>query len=335
VSAVDSAPTGAASHGGVRAWLGRHRAIVTSYAIALVLFVAGTLHSLDFAAPSQLKTMLIYASFIGIIGLGQTLCILTGGIDLSVPWTLTGAAVLTSVLTSKGHPLGGTIVLVLVLAAVVGTINGLGVAYAGVPPIIMTLGMNGALQGLLLVYTNGGISANPPRQLTEFVLGNMLGLPTQLWIWAVVIVLGCALLSLTTFGRRLYAIGTNRRAAELAGIRVRRTLVVPYVLSALGAAVTGLLLMGFTGQAFLSMGDPYLFSSAVAVAVGGASILGGSGHYAGTIGGALVLTLVASLLPLFSLGTAWLQIAYGLILLATVYAASLHLTRKKRSNTDA
>ncbi|MDW5596940.1 ABC transporter permease [Conexibacter stalactiti] len=315
--------------------LARHRTVLTAYAIALLLFAVGTLHSLDFAAPSQLKTMLVYASFIGIIGLGQTLCILTGGIDLSVPWTLTGAAVLTSVMTAEGRPLGVAIALVLALALVVGLLNGIGVAYAGVPPIIMTLGMNGALQGLLLVYTDGGISANPPQGLTDFVLGDTLGLPTQLWIWAAVIALGCALLSLTTFGRRLYAIGANRRAAELAGVRARRVLVAPYVISALGAAVTGLLVMGFTGQAFLTMGDPYLFSSAVAVAVGGASILGGSGHYAGTVAGALVLTLVASLLPLFSLGTAWLQIAYGLILLAAVYAAGLNVTRKKRGSPDA
>jgi ribose transport system permease protein len=278
--------------------------------------------------------MLVYAAFIGIIGLGQTLCILTGGIDLSVPWTLTGAAVLTSVLTADGHPMGGVIVLVLALAVVVGLFNGLGVAYAGVPPIIMTLGMNGALQGLLLVYTDGGISSNPPEALTRFVTGQALGVPTLVWIWIVVIFIGWGLLSLTTFGRRLYAIGTNRRAAQLAGVRVRRTLVVPYVISAVGAAGTGLLLMGFTGQAFLTMGDPYLFSSAVAVAVGGASILGGSGNYIGTVGGALVLTLVASLLPLFSLGTAWLSIAYGVILLATVYAASLNLSRRRSTTED-
>jgi ribose transport system permease protein len=310
--------------------LARNRAIVTSFAIAAVLFAVGTIHSLDFAGIDQIRTMLIYAAFIGIIGFGQTLCILTGGIDLSVPWMLTGAAVLTSVLTSDGHPLGGVIALVLVLAIVVGTINGVGVAYAGVPPIIMTLGMNGALQGLLLVYTSGGISSNPPDDLTRFVTGRALGVPTLVWIWLVVIAVGAVTLSATTFGRRLYAIGTNRRAAELAGLRVRRTLVIPYVVSAVGAALTGLLLMGFTGQAFLSMGDPYLFSSAVAVAVGGASILGGSGHYAGTVGGALVLTLVASLLPLFSLGTAWLQIAYGIILLGTVYAASLRVSRRRR-----
>jgi ribose transport system permease protein len=309
--------------------LSRNRAIVTSFVIAAVLFLVGTIHSLDFAGLNQIRTMLVYAAFIGIIGLGQTLCILTGGIDLSVPWTLTGAAVLTSVLTADGHPMGLVILLVIALAVVVGLLNGLGVAYAGVPPIIMTLGMNGALQGLLLVYTDGGISSNPPQALTNFVTGMWLGVPTLVWIWIVVIFVGWGLLSLTTFGRRLYAIGTNRRASQLAGVRVRRTLVIPYVVSAVGAAGTGLLLMGFTGQAFLTMGDPYLFSSAVAVAVGGASILGGSGNYIGTVGGALVLTLVASLLPLFSLGTAWLSIAYGVILLVTVYAASLNLSRRR------
>jgi ribose transport system permease protein len=259
-----------------------------------------------------------------VIGLGQTLCILTGGIDLSVPATLTGAAVMTTVLTDGANDgLVGAVALVMAGAVVVGLLNGLGVAYAGVPPIIMTLGMSGAVAGLILVSSDGGVTPAPPAEIGEFVNGSALGVPTPVVIWLAVLGLGVFILSGTTLGRRLYAIGNNARAAELAGIRVRRTLVMPYVISALGAAATGLLLLGFTGQAFLSMGDPYLFASAAAVAVGGASILGGSGHYVGTVAGALVLTLVASLLPLFDLGTAWLQIAYGVILLVTVYIATL------------
>jgi ribose transport system permease protein len=136
------------------------------------------------------------------------------------------------------------------------------------------------------------------------------------------------LLTWTTFGRKLYAIGTNATAAYLAGVKVRRVLVVPYVISAVGGALTGVLLFGYLGQAFVNMGDDYLFSSAVAVAVGGASILGGNGHYIGTVAGAIVLTLIAGLLPLFSLGTAALQISYGVILLATVFFASVRLTRR-------
>ena len=304
-------------------YLRRHQPIVLSYVIVLVLFVAGTVHSSDFASSNHIRDILIQASFIGIAGLGQTLCILTGGIDLSVPWTLTGSAVLTSVLANgQTSRLPWIIALVVGLAILVGLFNGIGVAYAGVPPIIMTLGTNGALQGLLLVYTNGGFSSTPPRALTTFVTGNTLGVPTDLLIWGFVILLGIILLSWTTFGRRLYAIGTNRTAAYLAGVPVKRVLVIPYVVSAVGAALSGLLVMGYNGQAFLSMGDPYLFTSAVAVAVGGASILGGQGHYIGTVAGALILTLVAAILPLFGLATADIQISYGVILLLTVLLAS-------------
>jgi len=109
---------------------------------------------------------------------------------------------------------------------------------------------------------------------------------------------------------------------------VRRVLLVPYIVSAIGGAFTGVLLLGFLGEAFVNIGDEYLFSSAVAVAVGGASILGGSGHYIGTVAGAIILTLIAANLQLLSLGTAALQISYGLILLGTVYLAGLRLGRR-------
>jgi ribose transport system permease protein len=222
------------------------------------------------------------------------------------------------------------------LAILVGLVNGIGVAYVGVPPIIMTLGMNGALQGLLLVYTNGGISSSPPQGFVNAVTDQILGIPVILLCWVAVAVIAVVLLSSTTFGRRLYAVGTNASAARLAGVRVRRVLLVPYVASALGASLAGLLLMGFTGQAFLTMGDPYLFTGAVAVAVGGTSILGGSGHYVGTIAGALILTLVSALLPLFWTSAAGVQIADGVILLGAVYAAGRRarqagLGRRRRS----
>ena len=315
----------------------RYRSTLIAYGLVVVLFVIGSVHSPDFAEWANIRTLLVYGSFIGIIGFGQTLCILTGGIDLSVPWTLTGAAVLSSVLL-KGSDANFPLVCLLVvgLAVLVGLVNGIGVAYVGVPPIIMTLGMNGALQGLLLVYTNGGISSSPPQGFVNAVTDQILGIPVILLCWIAVAVIAVVLLSSTTFGRRLYAVGTNASAARLAGVRVRRVLLVPYVASALGASLAGLLLMGFTGQAFLTMGDPYLFTGAVAVAVGGTSILGGSGHYVGTIAGALILTLVSALLPLFWTSAAGVQIADGVILLGAVYAAGRRarragLGRRRRS----
>ena len=309
--------------------LRRNATIGLAFGLAGVLFLIGTAHSSEFASFNHIRNVLVAASFVGLVGFGQTLCILTGGIDLSIPATVAGGAVLTGYLADQqASRLLWIVPLLVALGLVVGLVNGLGVAYAGVPPIIMTLGMAGALQGLLLIYTNGGRASSPPPELVDFVTGKTFGLSNQILVWAGVTLLATVLLTWTTFGRRLYAVGTNATAAYLAGVKVRRVLVVPYVISAVGGALTGVLLFGYLGQAFVNMGDDYLFSSAVAVAVGGASILGGNGHYIGTVAGAIVLTLIAGLLPLFSLGTAALQISYGVILLATVFFASVRLTRR-------
>jgi ribose transport system permease protein len=305
-------------------FVARNRAILVAYGLVAVLFVAGTVHSIGYASPTNIRSLLIYGSTIGIAAFGQSLCILTGGIDLSIPWTMTGAAVLCAKLGGAGgHGLGLVLLIIAVLAILVGLVNGLTVAFAGVPPIIMTLGTNGALQGLVLVYTNGGGSATAPASLARWLHTDLFGfVPKQVLIWVAVAVLATLILSFGTLGRRLYAVGTNASAAYLAGNNVKRTLVVPYVISALSGAAAGLLLMGFSGGAYFTLGDPYLFATAAAVAVGGASILGGTGHYLGTLAGALTLTLIVSLLTLLDVGQAWLNIAYGLILLLALVIAT-------------
>jgi ribose transport system permease protein len=307
----------------------RNRGILVAYGIVVMLFVAGTIHSIGYADPSNIRSLLIYGSTIGIAGAGQGLCILTGGIDLSIPWTMTGGAVLAAQLShGQTSRLPQVFLLLAGLAIVVGLINGVGVAYGGVPPIIMTLGMNGALQGLVLVYTNGGGSAPAPPSLQHWVTTNWVGIPKQVLIWAVIAVVMSVVLSRGTLGRRLYAIGTNSSAGFLAGNNIRRTLVIPYIVSALCGVLSGILLMAFTGGAYFTLGDPYLFATAAAVAVGGASILGGSGHYLGTVAGALVLTLMVSLLTLLNVGQAWLNIAYGLILLGALLLATPKASRQ-------
>ncbi len=309
--------------------LRRNRSIVLAFLLAGVLFVIGTIQATGFASYEHTRTVLITASFVGLVGFGQTLCMLTGGIDLSIPSNVAGAAVLTAFL-AKGvsDDLIWIIPMVIVFGMIVGLVNGVGVAYAGVPPIIMTLGMNSVIQGLLLIYTNGGFASAAPPGLVNFVDGNTLGISTMLVIWIGVTVFGTVLLTYSVFGRKLYAVGTNPIAALLAGVNIKRVLVIPYVVSGASAALTGVLLLGFLGQAFVNMGDEYLFSSAVAVAVGGASILGGKGHYIGTVAGAIILTLIAANLNLLSLGESAIQISYGLILLATVYLATIQLGRR-------
>lgn len=309
--------------------LTRNSAVVATYAFVVVLFLVGTAVSPAFATIPHIRTLGVLATFIGIVGLGQTLCILTGGVDLSIPQVMTGSAIVLAVVAhgeASRVPLACAIVFGLALG--VGVVNGIGVAYAGVPPIIMTLGANGALQGFTLIYTHGGISTNPPGSLITFAQGDTIGVPSVVLVWLVIIALGVVLLTKTSLGRQLYAVGANRTAARLAGVPVRRVLVFPYVASALGAALAGIFAMGYYGEAYLGLGDPYLFASAVAVVVGGTSVLGGQGGYIGTVAGALLLTVVGALLGLFGLTSAWLDISYGFILLIMVFLAGLQLSSR-------
>jgi ribose transport system permease protein len=141
-------------------------------------------------------------------------------------------------------------------------------------------------------------------------------------IWLVLAIAATLMLSRTAFGRYLYAQGTSATVAEFSGVPTLRVTVLAYTLSGLTAAAAGMLLTGYTAQAYLGMGDPYLFTSIAAVAIGGASILGGSGSYIGTIAGALVLTILTGLLPALNLSNGALLVVYGVVILVTVSLAS-------------
>lgn len=301
----------------------RNRAIMLAYLGMVVLLVLTSIVSPGFLAVAHLRSIVVLAAFIGIVALGQTFVIIGGGIDLSVPWVLNCAAVLMTV-AAKGQdqPLLWVVPALLAAGALAGAVNGLGVAMFGVPPIIMTLAMNVILQGGILVYTGGAPPATAPQMIQFLAVGRIAGIPVILILWMVLTALATVLLSKTAFGRYVYAVGTSATVAEFSGVPVQRTTVLVYTLSGLTAALAGMLLTGYTGQAYLGMGDPYLFTSIAAVAIGGASILGGSGHYIGTIAGAFVLTILTGLLPALNLSNGALLIVYGLVILITVSLSS-------------
>ena len=302
---------------------GTHRGILVAYLATITLLLFTSLVSTGFLAGAHLRSMALLAAFIGIVALGQTFVIIGGGIDLSVPWVLNGAAVFVT-LFAHGHnePLLWAVPLLLVAGALVGMINGLGIEAAGVPPIIMTLAVNVILQGGILICTGGAPTAAAPTALQFLAVGRVGGIPVVLVIWAVLAVTATILLSKTTFGRYLYALGANATVAKYSGVPTLRTVVLSYTLSGFTAALVGMLLTGYSGQAYLGMGDPYLFTSIAAVAIGGTSIMGGSGHYIGTIAGAFLLTILTALLPALNLSSGALQIVYGIVILVTVSLAS-------------
>jgi ribose transport system permease protein len=307
----------------MKAMLARNRAILLAYLGMVVLLLLTSLFSPGFLALGHLRSIAVLAAFVGIVAVGQTFVIIGGGIDLSLPWVLNCAAVLATLLSGgQDAPLIWVIPLLLAAGALIGTINGLGVALFGVPPIIMTLAVNVILQGGILVYTGGAPPGMAPKAIQFLAVGRIASIPVVLFVWAGLATVATLLLSKTAFGRYLYALGTSASVAEFSGVPTLLTSVAAYTISGFTAALAGILLTGYTGQAYLGMGDPFLFTSIAAVAIGGASILGGSGHYVGTIAGAFVLTILTGLLPALNLSNGALLIVYGLVILITVSLAS-------------
>jgi ribose transport system permease protein len=297
--------------------------ILLSYAATFLLFVLVSLYSPGFAHPSHVATLITVAAFIGIVAIGQTIVIIGGGIDLSVPWIMNSAAILVTALAhGQNWPLLWIVPLVLLIGCAVGVVNGVGIALLRVPPIVMTMSVNVITQGLLLIVTRGFPPPPAPRALTYVAAGKLGPVPVMLLVWVALAVIVVVVERRTAFGRYLYAMGSSRSVATLSGVPVARTTITAYAISGLTAALAGILLCGYSRQAYLGMGDPYLFTSIAAVAIGGVSILGGTGSYLGTIAGALVLTILTGVLPIFRLDAGALRIIYGLVILVTVFIAS-------------
>ena len=266
-------------------------------------------------------TLVVLASFMAILALGQGAVILTGGLDLSLPWTIGFCGILLAGLVN-GSNLAFVYVLplVLVIGVVIGVLNGIGIVFLGLSPIVMTLAMNGILQGAALVYSGGTPAGFAPPVLRWFMTGGLLHVTPIVWLMMLFVPAAVLLLGRTPFGRRVYGIGNSLRVAQLSGIRVGTTLIGVYALSGFCAALVGVLLAGFSGQASLGMGDEYLLPSIAVVVVGGALITGGRGHYLGILGGVLLLTALQTLLAGTTLPFATRAIVFGLVVLSAVIA---------------
>ncbi|MBE9559025.1 MAG: ABC transporter permease [Proteobacteria bacterium] len=266
-------------------------------------------------------SLIVLSSFLVILALGQGAVILTGGLDLSVPWTIGLCGILLAGMV-KGSDVAliYALPLVLLIGCLIGLVNGLGIVFLGLSPIVMTLATNGILQGVALIYSNGTPDGFSSPMLRWFMTSKDYGITPVVLLVFVFVALGVLLLGRTPFGRRVYGIGNGQRVAELSGIDVDKTLVLVYVLSGFCAALVGSLLTGFSGQASLGMGDEYLLPSIAVVVVGGALITGGRGHYLGMVGGVLLLTSLQIMLAGTTLPYATRTILFGLVVLGAVIA---------------
>jgi ribose transport system permease protein len=296
------------------------RSLLALAGVLLALVVANGLIDSSFLSLGQLRNTLLVTAPLALLAGGQTLCMLTGGIDLSVAMTATAAAYVTGVQSADGPVTA--ILAGLLVGVVVGLVNGLAIGVFKVNPLIMTLGMSGILTGLLTVGSQTFLGG--ATRMSDIVLelggGTIVGpIPWNLVVW---LLLGGALvvgLRRTGLGRTIYAVGDNRVACRLAGVRVWQVETAVYTLCGLLAAVAGILIGGRSGSVDLQLAGSYLLPSVAAAVIGGTSILGGVGGYTGTILGALILAVLDTMLNLLNFDEALKQVLYGCIILALAW----------------
>ncbi|MFO1144494.1 MAG: ABC transporter permease [Amaricoccus sp.] len=259
----------------------------------------------------------------------QTLAMLTGGIDLSVSTAATMAAFIVAT-QSVAQPAPVAYALAFLPALLIGAANGIGIGVFRVHPLIMTLGTSLIGTGFLQVYQRTVIASGTriPDALAWLGTGLTWGIPNALALFLPVAALLIFTLRRTGFGRLLYAVGDNERAARISGVLYWQVILALYVATALLAALTGLLYVGLIKAPSLSLADPLLLPSVAAAVIGGTSIFGGRGGYAGTIVGALILTVLTTLLTLLQMPEGFRRILFGLIVLF-VTAAYLRLTEDR------
>ncbi|WP_322801785.1 ABC transporter permease [Thermoflexus sp.] len=295
--------------------------VLTLVMLCLVLSVL----SPRFLTPSNLINVVRQASINGIIAVGMTLVILTGGIDLSVGSVLAFTGVVAASLVTAGQSPALAMVSALILGSLLGMLNGTAVAYLRIPPFIATLGMMTVARGLALSYTQGRPITGFPESFRWLGAGWIGPLPLPVLVMALVFGLGGCLLSYTVFGEHLLAIGNNPAAAQAAGIPLRRHLVLTYGLSGLLAALAGLVLIGRLDSAPPTLGIGYEFDAIAAVVIGGTRLTGGEGWLGGTLIGALIIGVLNNGINLLNIPSFYEQVFKG-----GVIAAALLLHRALR-----
>jgi ribose transport system permease protein len=308
-------------------WLDRNREqlryVLPAY-VAFVLVVVATQFVYRENIIFSLKyydSLVVLSAFLAILALGQGAVILSGGLDLSVPWTMGFCGILAAGLIQGSNVTTiWAVPLALAVGIVIGAFNGLGVAALGLPPIVVTLAMNGILQGAALLFSNGTPAGFASPALRWMMTGRIGGITPVVALIGLFIMFGVTLLGRTVFGRWVYAVGNSPRASYLSGVGVRSTTIGVYALSGFCAALVGVLFTGFSGQASLGMGDDFLLPSIAVVIVGGTLITGGRGTYIGMLGGVLLLTALQTLLAGTTLPHAVRDIIFGAVVLVSVLA---------------
>ncbi|MCL2470177.1 MAG: ABC transporter permease [Propionibacteriaceae bacterium] len=291
-------------------------AVPAVWALVLVMIPLSRLFSSYFPSWSLVSNTITLGLFLTVISFGQGLVILSGGIDLSVPSVIAVAAFFTGSLASSGWATIPAAICGVAIGSLIGLVNGLIIARSTFPPFIVTLAVSTIGSALLLGISAGKPGQTAPSGLSSLFDGSLsiAGIPFSAVLLLLAILVGSWIQFRTRLGRRTYAIGNSPQAAVYAGVRVRITLVMVYWLAAIGYGIAGVLLMGYGSGSDLNLGATWLLPSIAVVVVGGSSIAGGNGNYLGTVGAALLITIIGIDINAVGLSQGFKQALYGAVI---------------------
>lgn len=292
-------------------------------ALCFLLLFTGNIVSPGFASMSLLINILVVSSFVGLVSGGQFLIIIGGGngLDLSVGRFVTLGAIVGGVVSQKQDAnLIPALLVVMAVTFLLGLVNGLGVTHFRIPPLVMTMSMSIVIIAIIRFITGGVSVPGASNLLQKITTGRVLGIPGILFIWLFFAIFMHYLLNNTTFGVKLFAMGTNDYAAQLAGVHVKRMRTLLYGFSGMIAGITGYLYLGYLASVYnINLGDKFTLTSVIAVVVGGTSLAGGKGSYIGVAIGAVLLQLMESFLVTIQIEQSTRNIMFGLILIFIIF----------------
>ena len=302
--------------------------------ILIVLLIIAALSSPAFLTPTNITNLLLQMSIIGVVVLAELIIVLTGGIDISVGSALGLAAVLSAGLFG-GFSVWFALLVALAVGGLIGLVNGWLVAFRGLEPFIVTLGMLALARGLVYAYSEG-IPITPEASATFAQIGQttVLGIPVLTLIWIAMVLLVAFLLRRTVWGRRVYAIGSNKEASRSSGIPVGATLWSVYILGGLLVGLGGWMFVCRFGSATALAGNLMELEAIAAVVIGGAALSGGKGTVFGAVVGTIIFQVIANLLSLLNVST-FLQDAFrGALILVAVTLATVQFARRRSKSTQ-
>lgn len=296
--------------------------LVLFLALISMIAIAG-LVTPGFLTYNHLTMVLYCNTFLGILALAQTVVILSGGLDLSIGSTYWISTMTGAMLMVEGNTLLPALAC-LAMGLVVGFINGIAIAKARIPDVVMTLAMMISLTGVLYVTTGGGGLGRATEELAAFSTGRILGFPYISLVWILLTAIFYLVLKITPFGWRVRAVGSNPVACRFSGIKVEVIQTLVYTLSGLLAAIAGLLYLGWartpypTFQSGAGVGADLVLKSIAAVIIGGTLFSGGRGGVERTFLGVLILSSLCSILLMAGLGVEWQIMLSGIIIISVV-----------------